>query len=421
MTEIRLGYGRGSLSFTFDENRFQVLAGNARADKPLTDVEIGAALDAPIQAPPPEDLFSAGDSVLIVVSDATRATASAQILNLLVRRLIQIGVSASDIAIIFATGIHRPVTPEEKIELLTPFIAQRVRTMDHPAYDSSQMLSLGTTERGSPVEVNRALKDFSHVVITGGIGFHYFAGFTGGRKSICPGLASARTIEATHKLAFDFETGGRRAGVGTGLLDGNAVHEECERVTALIEPRFSINSVVDDRGRAVRIYAGDWRAAHRAACREYLANHSSEIGEKREVVIVSCGGSPYDINLIQAHKALDMAAHACTDGGTIILLAECRDGLGQPSFLNWFDEKNARALGARLREDYEVNGQTAWSLLTKAERYRIMLVSELAAEDVKRMRLVPVRSLSDALADVDRSARGYVLPRGAGLLPTLSA
>lgn len=283
------------------------------------------------------------------------------------------------------------------------------------------MVLLGTTDRGTPVEVNRALKDFSHVVITGAIGFHYFAGFTGGRKSICPGLASARTIEATHMLALDFKTGGRRAGVGTGLLDGNAVHEECERVAALIQPRFSINSVVDDRGRAVRIYAGEWRAAHRAGCREYLANHSREIDKKREVVVVSCGGSPYDINLIQAHKALDMAAHACTDGGTIVLLAECRDGFGHPAFLKWFDEKDSRALEARLRDAYEVNGQTAWSLLTKAERYRVILVSELAPEDAKQMRLVPARSLAEALDHVDPKAEGYILPRGAALLPLIEA
>ena len=227
MTEIQLGYGNNFPGFNFDENRYQILSGNSKDDKPLTDVEIGEALSAPIQSPPLEDLLSAGDSVLLVVSDATRATASAQILNLLVRRLIQLGVSPADLAIIFATGIHRPVTPGEKIELLTPFIAQRVKTIDHAAYDASQMILLGTTDRGTPVEVNRALKDFSHVIITGAIGFHYFAGFTGGRKSVCPGLASARTIEATHMLALDFETGGRRAGVGTGLLDGNAVHEEC--------------------------------------------------------------------------------------------------------------------------------------------------------------------------------------------------
>lgn len=421
MTQIQLGYGRDSLSFTFDESRYQVLTQNSLNQQPLTDVEIGNALDEPIESCRLEESFSAGDSVLIVVSDATRATASAQMVNLLVRRLIQCGVAPSDLGIVFATGIHRPVSSAEKIELLTPFIAQRVKTFDHTAYDLAAMVSLGTTERGTPIEVNRVLKDFSQVVLTGAIGFHYFAGFTGGRKSICPGLASARTIEATHMLALDFETGGRRAGVGTSLLDGNAVHQECERIAAMVKPRFVINTVVDERGRAVRIYAGDWRAAHYQGCREYLVNHSTMIERKREIVIVSCGGSPYDINLIQAHKALDMAAHACTDGGTIIWLAECPDGLGRPDFLKWFAEKDSRALQFRLRDAYEVNGQTAWSLLTKAERYRICLVSRLSDEEVRSMRMTPARSVSDVLNSSGKEVEGYILPRGAALLPRLDS
>jgi len=420
MAEIQLGYGVDSLNFAFDESRFQVLGERLSVEIPLTDIEIGRAFDAPIESPPLDDLFSPGDSVLIVVSDATRATASAQIINLLVRRLIQNGVSPGNLAIIFATGIHRAVTPAEKIELLTPFIAQRVKTIDHAAYDYSGMVLMGTTPGGTPVDVNRALKDFDHVVITGAIGFHYFAGFTGGRKSICPGLASARTIEATHMLALDFEKGGRREGVGTGLLDGNAVHEECERVTALVKPRFSINSVVDDRGRAVRIYAGDWRMAHARGCEEYLANHSTEIATTRDLVIVSCGGSPYDINLVQAHKALDMAAQACTEGGTIILLAQCRDGLGHPDFLKWFAQENSRALEVRLREAYEVNGQTAWSLLTKAERFQVHLVSDLPEENVRRMRMSPARSLSDVINQIDGGTEGYIMPRGAAVLPQLA-
>ena len=419
MTELQLGYGKESVAFSSDNDRYLILTGNSSNNTPLTDAQIGEALSATIGSPSLEDLFSAGDSVLIVVSDATRATASAQILNLLVRRIIQSGVTPVDLAIIFATGIHRPVTPEEKIELLTPFIAQRVKTIDHNARDRSQMIMLGKTERGTSVEINRALKDFSHVIITGAIGFHYFAGFTGGRKAICPGLASASTIEATHMLALDFERGGRRAGVGTALLDGNAVHEECEQVAALIKPRLGINTVVDERGRATRIYAGDWREAHRAGCSDYLADHSVQIEEKREVVIVSCGGSPYDINLIQAHKALDMAAHACVDGGTIVMLAECRDGLGYPGFLKWFDEKNSSALEYRLRSNYEVNGQTAWSLLTKAERYRVHVVSSLPKDEVVRMRMLPAGSLSDALRDAGGNERRCIMPHGARFLPQL--
>ncbi|MGH9969818.1 MAG: nickel-dependent lactate racemase [Pyrinomonadaceae bacterium] len=416
MQEIELAYGRGSVNFTFDEDRFEVLTSPVGHEQPLTDVEIGEALNAPIESPPLEELLTAGESVLIVVSDATRASASAQIVNLLVRRIIQIGISTQDISIIFATGIHRAVSPEEKRELLTPFIFQRIKTLDHDAFDPRKLVVVEEASRGTRIELNHALREFSHVILTGAIGFHYFAGFTGGRKSICPGLAAAQTIEATHMLALDFEKGGRRSGVGTGLLDGNAVHEECERIANLVKPTFGINSVVDERGRAVRVYAGDWRAAHRLGCNEYLTDHSVRIRSKRDVVVASCGGSPYDINLIQAHKALDMAADACHDGGTIILLAECRDGLGRPDFLKWFDAKNSDALAARLREEYEVNGQTAWSLLTKAERYRVLLVSELPAPDVERMRMTPARSLTESLALLPPK-QGYVLPRGAALLP----
>ncbi|HKN81916.1 MAG TPA: nickel-dependent lactate racemase [Pyrinomonadaceae bacterium] len=409
--EIELGYGRDVVRFRFDESRFSLI--NTTIDsRPLSDFEVGASFDSLVA--------DSADSVLIVVSDATRATASAQIVNLLVRRLIQAGVSPANIAIIFATGIHRAVNDKEKVELLTSFVAQRLRILEHDAYDPAQLTSLGTTASGVAVEVNRALKEFSRVIVTGGVTFHYFAGFTGGRKSICPGLASAKTIEATHMLALDFERGGRKAGVRAGSLDGNAVHEECERVAALVAPSFGINTIVDEKKRATKIFCGDWRLAHRAACDYYLDQHSVTIRAKRDVVIVSCGGFPHDINMIQAHKALDMAALACNDGGTIVLLAECSDGLGRPDFLKWFDESDSRALEARLFNSYEVNGQTAWALLTKAERHRVYLISELPSEDVKRMRMNPVKTISDAL-EYAGSSDGFIMPRGAALLPQVQS
>lgn len=419
--KITLGYGRGSVSLDYDAARFTVLdvASSAR-EKPLSDAEIGRAIDDPIGSPPLDRILTAGDTVLVVASDATRATASGQILNLLVRRLIECRITPRDIAIIFSTGIHRHVTKAERQELLTPFIAQRVRTIDHDAGDPENLISLGDTGHGTPIEVNRAIKEFDHLILTGGIGFHYFAGFTGGRKSICPGLASARTIAATHMLALDFESGGRRTGVGTGLLDGNAVHEECQRIAALVAPGFLINTVTDGQGRAARVYAGDWREAHRAGCEEFRATHSAAIPEKRPLVIASCGGAPFDINMIQAHKALDMASQACVEGGTIVLLAECGDGLGRPDFLKWFDAGDSRAIEIRLREHYEVNGQTAWSLLTKAERFQVRLVSMLPEEQVRAMRLVPERNLDEALAHVSASAAGFIVPRGASILPVIT-
>ena len=204
--------------------------------------------------------------------------------------------------------------------------------------------------------------------------------------------------------------------MAAGALDGNAVHEECERVAALVAPAFGINTIVDEKQRAVKIFCGDWRLAHRAGCDYYLDQHSVAIPAKRDVVIASCGGFPHDINLIQAHKALDMAALACKDGGTIILLAECSDGLGRPDFLKWFAARDSRELGSTFAEDYEVNGQTAWSLLTKAERFRICLVSDLPKEEVKLMRMVPVETISQALEQAG-GGEGFVMPRGAAVLP----
>jgi nickel-dependent lactate racemase len=423
MSQIELGYGRGHISFTFDEGRFETLRADEEAPGlPLTDAEIGAAIDDPLDSQPLENIISPGESVLIVVSDATRATASAQVVNILVRRLIQLGVAPSDLRIIFATGIHRPVTLEEKRELLTPFIVQRIKTLDHDAHDAAQHILLGETGRDTPIEVNRALVEHSHVILMGAVGFHYFAGFTGGRKSICPGLASARTIAATHMLALDLQSGGRRKGVGAGLLDGNYVHEECERIAAEIAPSFIVNTLMDASGRAVGIHTGNWRSAHRWACIEYASTHTARIAARRPLVVVSAGGTPSDINLIQAHKALEMAAHAATEGGDIILVAECAEGLGRDDFLKWFDAGEARGLAERLRVSYEVNGQTAWTLLDKAERFRIQLVSRLPDEDVRRMRLTPAPTLEDALARVEtKDASGFVMPHGASVMPVVAA
>ena len=165
---------------------------------------------------------------------------------------------------------------------------------------------------------------------------------------------------------------------------------------------------------------GDWRLAHRAGCESYLKNHSIEISSKRDVVIVSCGGFPHDINMIQSHKAMEMASYACNDGGAIVLLAECRDGLGRADFMKWFESVDSVSLEKRLEQGYEVNGQTAWSLLTKAERYRVYLVSDLPADEVRRMRMIPAESLSAALTSIGHFESGFILPRGAGVLPRVA-
>ena len=412
MPEIHLKYGHASIPFNYDESRFEIL-GKTEEARTLSDVQIGEKLDNPIDSKTIEEIVSLGETVLIVVPDATRQTACGQIVNILVRRLIANGTTPFEISIIFATGIHRPVTETEKQAILTPFIAQRIKTIDHGPRDITQIVRLGETTGGIPVELNRALVEHDHVILIGGVTFHYFAGFTGGRKLICPGLASSKTISQTHKLAFDCETRSRRDGVDTGLLDGNAVHEAFMDAVAKINPAFCISTIVNDAGEADDLFCGNWITPHLAACDAYKARHTIEIAEKRELVIVSCGGFPHDINMIQAHKALETASHACVDDGTIILLAECSEGMGRADFLNWFEAESSDAMAAKLCESYQVNGQTAWSLLKKTERFDVQIITSLSADDIDAIRMKKASSLNDALMQCASASKGYFLPLGA--------
>jgi nickel-dependent lactate racemase len=413
MSEILLGYGNGPVPISFDESEYSVLAGDVSHLAPLSDLQISQSFDAPVDSPPLEDVVADAETILIVVPDATRSTASARIVNLLVRRLIAAGIAPFNIRIIFATGLHRPVTAAEKEKVLGPFIAQRIKTLDHHARDLMQIIRLGETSHGIPIELNRALVEHDRVIIVGGVTFHYFAGFTGGRKLVCPGLASSKTINETHKLAFDFAEKKRRDGVGTGLLAGNAVHEAFVEVVEKISPAFSLQSIVDGQGRAVKIFAGNWKTSHEAACEYYAENYSLQVPEKRAKVVVSCGGAPHDTNVIQAHKALQTAAQVCEDGGTIVWLAECADALGRDDFLDWFAAENSAALVDMLSKKYQVYGQTAWSLMSMLERFKVVMVTDLPKEITRRLRVQTARSLADALSQISPDVPGYIVPYGA--------
>lgn len=423
MNTVRLKYGDSSFEHEFDAARFHVLGGDS-TDSALNDVEIGEKLDSPIGSDRLEDIVSPGEKVLFVVPDATRRTGAGQIVNLLVRRLIANGTAPHEMGVLIATGIHRGVTEDEKKEILTPFIAQRLKVFEHNARDLMKAAGLESdkfTDHGSigseiPVRLNRMLSEFDRVITIGGVSFHYFAGFTGGRKLICPGLAEEETVAETHKLAFDFEHRTRREGVGPGLLKDNLVHEAFVAAAANRPPDFSVNTIVNDVGEVSDLFCGDWVASHEAACEEYSAKHLIEVMEKRDVVIASCGGFPHDINMIQAHKALESAVQVCRDGGMIVLLAECRDGLGRNDFLDWFESKDSAAIAERLCAEYQVNGQTAWSLLRKTENFDVRIVTSLPEDTTTKMRFRKASSIEDALTALDPDSRGYVIPRGAKFL-----
>lgn len=351
MKAIQLRYGNKQIPFEFDEERFEVL-GRTEDRRVLSDLEIGKLFEQPFEAKPIEEEIGNGESVLIVVPDATRNVGAGQIVNLLVRRLIANGTLPFEIGIIFATGLHRTVTQSEKTEIVTPFIAQRLNLYDHDPTNLMGFMNLGETKSGIPIELNRKLVESDHVILVGGIGFHYFAGFTGGRKLVCPGLASRRTITGTHALAFDSERLARARGVGAGLLDGNPVHEAFLEIVEKIEPAFVFNTFVNNKGLITDLLCGHWKTAHAVACKRYEEQNSIDLPEKRELVIVSAGGEHSDINLIQAHKALETASRACTDGGSIILLAECKDGPGSSDFENAFATASNLELGEKLAAGY---------------------------------------------------------------------
>lgn len=411
MANIELGYGKSNFYFEFDETVFDLLgAGEERPG--LSDLELNEKLDKPIGTPTLEEFTEASGKVLIVVPDATREVACGQVVNLVVRRLIANGTPPADISIIFATGIHRPVTEAEKQAILTPFIAQRIKTLDHAPRDIARIVRLGETDDGIPIELDRALTENDNIILIGGISFHYFAGFTGGRKLICPGLGSSKTIASTHKLAFDCATKGRRDGVAPGRLDGNPVHEAFLKIASRIASVFCISTIVNDAGEAIDLICGELDASHRKACEIYAAENTIRIPEKRPLVVASCGGLPHDVNLIQAHKTIEAASHACTEGGTMIVLAQCRDGLGRDDFLKWFEAGSSGHLAEKLCEAYQVNGQTAWSLLQKAERSDVRIVTDLPEQKVIPTRMKYFSSLAAALRGVTVES-GYIIPTAA--------
>ncbi len=407
---MNLAYGKTFIDF--EGSRFEIL-GDFTSSKSLSDAELNNIFDEK----PIEDIVNSGESVLFVVPDATRQCASGQIVNLLVRRLIANGIMPFDMRIIFATGIHRKVTDEEKAELLSPFIFQRIKILNHNPRDISQLVKLGETKRGTSIELNKALLEHDHIVTIGAINWHYFAGFGGGRKLICPGLASNRTINETHKLAFDFDIKSRREGVGTGLLAGNAVHEEFTKIVEKINPSYSVNVFSNEDGGVSEIFCGNWKTSFEEACAKFKLRNSVQIIEKKQVVVVSCGGFPADINLIQAHKALENASLACLDSGTIILLAECSEGLGRHDFLKWFEAANSNKLAEMLVQKYQVNGQTAWSLMKKLEKFNVVLISNLPENETRQMKISTSKSLNETVNKIE-FVSGYILPFGAKIQVT---
>jgi nickel-dependent lactate racemase len=368
--------------------------------------------------------FHPSDTVLIITSDITRATGSEIYLPLLVERLNQTGIKDHQIEILIALGIHRKQTETEHRKILGGLYG-RIQVTDHECDDPNELTSIGQTSSGTEVWINRRAVEADRLILTGVIGFHYFAGFGGGRKSILPGIASRASCMASHFNVLNPEPGsGKNQFAVTANLDNNPVHQAMDEACALVEPDLILNTILTPDKQIVDVVAGHWQKAHLDGCQRYQKRFSIPLKQHAALVIASSGGLPKDINLIQSHKAMEYACQALEDNGVLILLAECRDGMGNATFFNWFQHKQLPVFEQALRDRYEINGQTAYSLLQKAQRFQIILVSSLPPQQVSKTGLIPATSLEQALTLAQPLLppdwQAYIIPEAGSVLPTNS-
>ena len=420
MSPIRLKYGSGS--FACPTSGARVLTADMPPAAPPPAL-VREALDRPVGTPPLEEIVRPGERVVIVTSDITRYTGSEIYLPVLVERLNAMGVADRDMEVLVALGIHRSQTEAEHRKILGP-LHGRIAITDHECDNPGALAYLGLTSSGLPVSINRKLVEADRVIVTGTAGFHYFAGFGGGRKGLVPGAASRETCMATHFKVFNPpEVGGKHPRAATGVLEGNPVHEAILEAARLVRPDFLLNTVLSPDKGILGVFCGDLEQAHLAACDRIRQLYAVPLEEPADLAVVSCGGYPKDINFIQSHKALDYGVNAVRPGGTLILLAACSEGFGNKTFFDWFRHQDLGAFEAALRERYEINGQTAYSTLTKARRFRVILVSELGQEETRGMGMEKATDLDTALAMayemLPPNPATVIIPDGGTVLPVV--
>jgi nickel-dependent lactate racemase len=414
--EISLKYGRTAQPLRLPAGaRVAVLApGRTSGAGPEADL-IRAALADPIGSPRLSRIVSPGQQIAIVTSDITRPCPSARLLPLLLDELSGAGIADRDITVVFGLGTHRPHTAEEREALAGPPVSRRVRCLDS---DPADVERVGVTRRGTPIDVFRPVRRADVRILVGAIEYHYFAGYSGGLKALVPGVCTEATIQSNHRRMTE-------PGAVTGNLDGNPVRDDIEEAGELIGAQFILNVVLDEGKRVVRAVAGHPRLAHRAGCAALDAFGRATVERPADVVVVSAGGSPKDINLYQAQKALDNARHVVRTGGIILLLAECPEGLGHHTFEEWMqDPGGPDAILARIRREFVLGGHKAAAVAMAMKQATIFLVSALPAARAGAMGFRPFASLEAAAAAALAAATPdpfiVVMPEGGSILPALA-
>ncbi len=298
-----------------------------------------------------------------------------QYLPVLLDALAEAGADPDRISIYIAYGTHAPQTEADCRRAYGAAYA-RGRWVHHRCDDLAVFIELGATRRGTPVRLRRDIMEAGSVITFGAISHHYFAGFGGGRKLIFPGLGEKAAVFANHGLFLDRAARRLAPGCRPGVLAGNPLAEDLAEIEALRPADMAVHGLLNSRGEVCDLRVGQGNRFFEQACARHAARFEAP-GEDYDLVLASCGGFPKDINLIQSHKAIHHAAAFVRDGGRLILLARCADGVGSQTFLPWFVLGGWEAAFERLCANYAGNGGTALAMMEKLKRIRIDLVTDL--------------------------------------------
>jgi len=372
------------------------------------------ALAHPIGVTRLSNIARPGQKVAIVTSDMTRPCPSKRLLPLLLAELTAAGIPDKDIMIVAALGLHRPMTGPELEVTVGSEIYRRIRVVNH---DPQNTIRLGVTAQGTPVEFFRPIVEADLRICLGNLEFHYFAGYSGGAKAILPGCASQATVQANHALMI-------QPHAVAGQIEENPVRRDLEEGAAMLGVDFTFNVIVDSQHRIVEAVAGEVMAAHRRGCELVKARGAIAISRQADIVLVSAGGYPKDLNLYQAQKALNNAVCAVRLGGIIILVAECPEGLGNQIFEAWMTEADSpNAILGRIQRDFRLGGRKAAAYALAMTRALIYLVSTLPSDFARSLGFYPfdnpAEALQAALTQAGSAATVTVLPEGGSVLPLL--
>lgn len=318
-------------------------------------------------------------TIAIVVADKTRLCGYPRVLPWLTAALHSRGASRDQLIFYIAYGTHAHQSDAES-QAAYGWTYDEYTFVHHTAIAPTPFTELGRTHRGTPIRVRSDLLAASLIITVGALSHHYFAGFGGGRKLLFPGLGEQEAIYTNHRLFLDTAQRTLAPGCRPGQLTGNPLAEDLAEIEGMLPPYLAIHGLLDSHGEVAAYRFGDSVQDFLAACHEHDACFRADIDRQYDLVLASAGGYPKDINFIQSHKALDNAAAFVRNNGTLIMLAECADGIGSSTFLPYFKMGGQKVAFDHLINAYSGNGGTALAMMAKTDRIRIAMVTTLAPQ-----------------------------------------